>query len=131
MYSCESWTLNAELQKRLEAFENKCYRRILNITYMDRISNEQVHNWITQECGPQKPIIKTIKCKIMQWFSKVSTTDGLSKDILQGKVPGKRPKGRPRKQWTDGPKQWTGLSLYNLTRMAEDPICWNDISANI
>ena len=119
-YGCESWTLNADAQRRIQAFENKSYRRILNITYIDRITNEQINNMITQECGPQVPILQIIKQKIMKWFGKICRNEGLSKDILQGRVPGKRPKGRPRKQWTDGLKQWTGMTLYNLTRMADD-----------
>ena len=31
LYACESWTLTAELEKRTQAFEMKCYRRLLNI----------------------------------------------------------------------------------------------------
>ena len=28
---CESWTLAGDLQRRIQAFENKCYRRLLGI----------------------------------------------------------------------------------------------------
>ena len=31
LYVCESWTLTAELEKRMQAFEMRCYRRLLNI----------------------------------------------------------------------------------------------------
>ena len=31
LYACESWTLTAELEKRTQAFEMRCYRRLLNI----------------------------------------------------------------------------------------------------
>ena len=31
LYACESWTLTAELEKRSQAFEMRCYRRLLNI----------------------------------------------------------------------------------------------------
>ena len=30
LYACESWTLTAELQKRVQAFEMRCYQRLLN-----------------------------------------------------------------------------------------------------
>ena len=33
LYACESWTLTAELEKRTQAFEMRCYRRLLNISY--------------------------------------------------------------------------------------------------
>ena len=32
LYACESWTLTAELEKRAQAFEMRCYRNILNIS---------------------------------------------------------------------------------------------------
>ena len=31
LYACESWTLTAELEKRTQAFEMRCYRMLLNI----------------------------------------------------------------------------------------------------
>ena len=36
LYACESWTLTAELEKRTQAFEMRCYRRLLYISYEDR-----------------------------------------------------------------------------------------------
>ena len=31
LYACESWTLTAELQRRIQAMEMRCYRKILRI----------------------------------------------------------------------------------------------------
>ena len=31
-YACESWTLTAELEKRTQTFDLRCYRRLLNIS---------------------------------------------------------------------------------------------------
>ena len=31
-YGCESWTLTADLESRIQACENKCYRRMLGIS---------------------------------------------------------------------------------------------------
>ena len=43
LYACESWTLTAELEKKTQAFEMRCYRRLLNISYKDNVTNEEVH----------------------------------------------------------------------------------------
>ena len=32
LYACESWTLTAELPRRIQAMEMRCYRKILHIT---------------------------------------------------------------------------------------------------
>ena len=42
LYACESWPLTAELNKRTQAFEMRYYRRLLNISYKDRVTNEEV-----------------------------------------------------------------------------------------
>ena len=33
LYACESWTLTADLEKRIQATEMRCFRNILGITY--------------------------------------------------------------------------------------------------
>ena len=40
LYACESWTLTAELEKRTQVFEMRCYWRLLDISYKDHVTNE-------------------------------------------------------------------------------------------
>ena len=42
LYACVSWTLAAELQRRIQAMEMRCYCKILNISYKDHVTNEKV-----------------------------------------------------------------------------------------
>ena len=49
--ACESWTLTAELEKRTQAFEMRCYRRLLNISYKDHVTNEDVRRKIQAAIG--------------------------------------------------------------------------------
>ena len=51
LYACESWTLTAELEKRTQAFEMRCYRRLLNISYKDHVTNEEVRGKIQAAIG--------------------------------------------------------------------------------
>ena len=46
LYACESWSLIAELEKRTMAFEIRCYRRLLNISYKDHGTSEEVRRKI-------------------------------------------------------------------------------------
>ena len=48
LYACESWTLTAELQTRIQAMEMRCYRKILHISYKDHVTNEKVRSKIQQ-----------------------------------------------------------------------------------
>jgi len=36
-YGCESWTVNKNLMKRINAFEQWCYRRMLEISWKDKV----------------------------------------------------------------------------------------------
>ena len=46
LYASESWTLTAELEKRMQDFEMRCYWRLLNISYKDHVTNEEVRRKI-------------------------------------------------------------------------------------
>ena len=49
-----SWTLTAELQRRKQAMEMRCYRKILRISYKERVTNEEVRAKIQQAIGLHK-----------------------------------------------------------------------------
>jgi len=40
LYGGESWTLLADTEKRIQAFENKCLRKLLGIRYWEHKTNE-------------------------------------------------------------------------------------------
>ena len=45
-------TLTAELKRRIQAMEMRCYRKILRISYKDHVTNEEVRAQIQQAIGP-------------------------------------------------------------------------------
>ena len=50
-YACESWTLTAELQRRIQAMEMRCYRKILHFSCKDHVTNEEVRAKFQQAIG--------------------------------------------------------------------------------
>ena len=54
LYACESWTLTAELQRRIQAMEMRCYRKILHISYKDHVTNNEVRAKIQRATGPHE-----------------------------------------------------------------------------
>ena len=91
LYACESWTLTAELEKRTQAFEMRCYRRLLNISYKDHVTNEEVRRKIQAAIGEYDELLTLVKKRKL-----VSRSSGLAKTILQGTVKGKRKRGRQK-----------------------------------
>ena len=94
LYACESWTLTAELEKRTQAFEMRCNRRLLNISYKDHVTNEEVRRKIQAAIGEYDELLTLVKKRKLRWFGHVSRSSGLAKTILQGTVKGKRKRGR-------------------------------------
>ena len=88
LYAYESWTLTAELQRRTQAMEMRCYRKILHISYKDHVTNEEDRAKIQQAIGPHEDLLAIVKRRKLQWYGHVSRSSGLAKTILQGTVKG-------------------------------------------
>ena len=120
LYACESWTLTAELQRRMQAMEMRCYRKILCISYKDHVTNEEVRAKTQQAIGPHKDLLTIVRRHKLQWYGDVSRSLGLAKTILQGTVKGGRRQGRQRKRWEDNIREWTGLEFAKSQRAVEN-----------
>ena len=68
LYGCETWTLLADTERRIEAFELKCWRRLLRLTYLDRKTNEYVRSTVELFIGPQEPLLATVKRRKLSFF---------------------------------------------------------------
>ena len=108
LYACESWTLTAELQRRIQAMEMRCYRKILHISYKDHVTNEEVLAKIQQAVGPYDDLMTIVKRCKLQWYGHISHLSGLVKTILKGTVKGERRQGRQRKRREDYIRESTG-----------------------
>ena len=94
LYACGSWTLTAELQRRIQAKEMRCYRKILHISYKDHVTNEEAHAKIQQAIGPHEDLLTHCKETQTAMYGHVFHSSGLAKTILQGTVRGGRGRGR-------------------------------------
>ena len=111
LYACESWTLTADTERKIQAMEMRCVRKLLGITYRDHISNEEVRNRTRQATGPHEDLLTTVKRRKLKWYGHVTRSTGLAKTILQGTVQGGRRRGRQKKRWEDNIPEWTGMTL--------------------
>ena len=129
LYACESWTLTGELQRRIQAMEMRCYRKILRISYTDHVTNEEVRAKIQRAIGPHEDLLTTVKRRELQWNGHVSHSSGLAKTILQGTEKGRRRQGRQRKRWEENIKDWTGLEFAKSNRAVENREKWKKLVA--
>ena len=140
LYACEAWTLNTDLQKRIQAVKMRCIRRLLGISYRDHVTNNKVRRRVTKQRRIQavemrclrrlldisynkvprrvtkqvrhyEDLLTTIKNRKLRWYEHVTRSEGLRTTILKGTVQGKRRRGRQNKRWADSILEWTGKSF--------------------
>ena len=131
LYAFESWTLTAQLKRRIQAMKMRCYRKILCILHKDHVTNEEVCAKIQQTIGPHEDLLTIVKRRKLQWYGQVSRAAGLAKTILQGTVKGRRRRqGRQKKRWEDNIREWTGLEFAKSQRTVENREKWRKLVAN-
>ena len=127
LYACKTWTVTAELEKRVQALEIRCFRRLIGISYKNYITSEEVKNRIKQASDPYEDLLSTIKRRKLIWFGHVIRGGELAKTVLQRTVKGGRKRGRQKKRWEDNIAEWTGRKLSEAIRHAEDKEKWREL----
>ena len=130
LYGCEAWTFLADTERRIQAFESKCMRRLLGISYKEHKTNEYVWQTVESLVGPQEHLLATVKRRKLKWFGHITRHDSLCKTIMQGTVEGGRRRGRQHKSWSDNIKTWTDLSTPELLESAADRPVWRRIATS-
>ena len=87
-YGCEGWTWNKAMRMKVNAFEMWCYRRMLKISWKDKVSNREVLNRV------QKRLQDMMKRKLRYAGHVLRGSSGLSHlHILEGRINGKNKVG--------------------------------------
>ena len=128
LYVCETWTLTAELQRRIQSLEFRWLRKMVGISYKDRITNEHARKTITTHIGQYEDLLATVKRRKLKWYGHVTRSNGLTKVILQRTVEGKRRRGRPTEKWIDTIAEWTSKSFAETQAMAHNRQEWRELS---
>ena len=96
-YGCESWTWNTLMCRKVDAFEMWCYRRMLKLTWKDKVSNKAV----LQRLQTKLHFLNDMKKRKLKYAGHVLRGSGglTHLQILEGKVEGKRKVGTPKRNW--------------------------------
>ncbi|KAL0838470.1 hypothetical protein ABMA28_016600 [Loxostege sticticalis] len=130
LYGCESWTIKEDLRKRVEAFEMWAYRRMLSISWIDKVTNDEVLRRVQQK----RELLQTIKQRKVGYLGHIIRHDRyeLLQLIMMGKVAGKRRVGRRKKSWLRNIRDWTGIaSAAQLFRLARNREEYAKLTANL
>ena len=86
VYACETWTISAVIERRMQALEIGCFRKLIGMSYRDRITNENVKTRIGNGIGPYEDLLTSAKRLKLKWYRHVTRSSGLAKTTIQGIV---------------------------------------------
>src|SRR3989441_5395030 len=93
LYGCETWTLLQDQINRLEELEVWLWKGLEKIIWRDKTHNDEVFARVKEE----RYLIKTIRQRQKNWIGHVLRGNGLLRDVMEGRVKGKKRSGKPRK----------------------------------
>ena len=96
LYGAECWRVTQKDMEKVEVFHNSCLRRIYNIFWPNKISNEALY-----ERAGSYSIVSEIKRRRLRWLGHVlrMPQHRIPKVALRWTPPGKRKRGRPKHTW--------------------------------
>ena len=87
MYEHESWTVKKAECQRINAFELWCWRRVLQVSWAARRSNQSILKEISPEYSLEGLMLKL---KLQYFGHLMQRTDLLEKTLILGKTEGRR-----------------------------------------
>ena len=98
-------TINSKMIHRINALEMWVIRRMLRISYTEHRTNASV----LEELGRTPQLMRSVASRKMKYFGYIARHATILRDIMTGKAPGRRPRGRPRRTWLT----WTNITDIN------------------
>ena len=123
LYGCETWARTQNEDTRIAAFEMKCLRRILDIKWEEKVSNEKIRAKINQRLSKDRPnILSRVKIRQAVWFGHVKRMDEirLPRIAMNEVIPLKNKPGRARQKWIDNVLKTVNLTEIDATTLAQE-----------
>ena len=121
-YGCESWTTKKAEHQRIDAFELRCWIRLLRVLWTARRSKQSILKEINPEYSLEGLMLK-LK---LQYFGHLKwRAKSLEKTLILGKIEGRRRRGWQRMRWLNGITDSIHMSLNKIREMVKDREAWH------
>ena len=129
LYGAETWTISAVMKSRIEAAEMWFYRRMLRISWVRRVTNEEV----LRRVGRNRELMGIVRERQMRFVGHVMRENDLERTVITGRVEGRRARGRQRTKYMDSllGDVRDVQTVGELIRMTEDRERWRTMTAYV
>ena len=114
MYGCESWTVKKAECWRIDVFELWCCRRLLQVHWTARGSNQSILKEISPGCSLEGMMLKL---KLQYFGHLMRRVDSLEKTLMLGGIGVRRRRGWQRMRRLDGITDSMDMSLSELREL--------------
>ena len=90
----------------------------------------QTNGEVLHKMKTKTSLLNTIKKRKCPYFGHI-IRDGVQRLLMEGRINGRRGRGRPRAMWTDNIKEWTKISYNDCIGVAQDRERWRSMTANL
>ena len=98
LYGCGTWPMSVKDEKRMATTEMRMVRWAMGVSLLEHRRNEEI-----LEEAKVEPIATVMRRRRLEWFGHIKRRDETEniRAVVEMKMEGKRPIGRPKLRWYD------------------------------